>query len=50
MNRLLTTTDLALRAGSYASPRTTVTEIVAEGVLCLSGPSNEGWGEENPDW
>ena len=35
---------------SYRSPEVTVAEISNEGVLCVSSPSNEGWGEETPDW
>ena len=51
MNKKLTTADrFPIGEGSYVSPRTTVTEVVNEGVLCVSSPDSEGWGETTPDW
>ena len=37
----------------YESPEVTVTEILAEGVLCASitaAPQHEGWTDEELDW
>ena len=48
MNKKLTTVDR--QTVSYKSPEVTVAEIKNEGVLCVSSPSNEGWGEETPNW
>ena len=39
--------------GSYESPEVSVTEIHAEGVLCVSerrALEHEGWEEEDVDW
>ena len=33
----------------YESPEVKVTEVLAEGVLCMSG-NHEGWLEEDIDW
>ena len=38
-----TAANPTLVGGRYKSPRTTVTEILNEGVLCMSGKSLEGW-------
>ena len=48
MNKKLTTADR--QTVSYRSPEVIVAEINNEGVLCVSSPNNEGWGEETPDW
>ena len=48
MNKKLTTADR--QAVSYKSPEVTVAEIHNEGVLCMSGSSNEGWKEGDLDW
>ena len=48
MNKKLTTADR--QNGSYRSPEVTVAEISNEGVLCVSSPDSEGWGETTPDW
>ena len=51
MNKKLTTADrFPSGEGSYVSPAVAVSEISNEGVLCISGPDNEGWKEETPDW
>lgn len=39
----LTVVQTPLGGGCYESPRTTVTEVVNEGVLCMSGKSLEQW-------
>ena len=41
--KLLTTADC--NNVSYRSPEVSVTEIFAEGVLCVSGRSLESWDE-----
>ena len=50
MNKKLTTADRLLSSGSYIAPQATVAEIFNEGVLCVSSPDSEGWGETTPDW
>ena len=45
-----TVANPTLGGGRYKSPRTTVTEIINEGVLCVSSPQQEGWLEETPEW
>ena len=54
-NKKMKTTELVvakstLVTGGYRSPEVIVTEIFNEGVLCISGPDNEGWKEETPEW
>ena len=39
----LTAANPTLVVGRYKSPDTIVTEIINEGVLCMSGKSLEGW-------
>ena len=39
----LTVVQTPLGGGCYESPRTTVTEVINEGVLCMSGKSLEQW-------
>ena len=46
----LVVAKFTLVTGGYRSPEVIVTEIFNEGVLCISGPDNEGWKEETPDW
>jgi len=46
----LTAANPSLGGGSYKSPEVIISEIFNEGVLCISGPSNEGWTEETLDW
>ena len=51
MNKKLTTADrFPIGVGSYVSPEAKVSEIHSEGVLCVSSPDSEGWGETTPDW
>ena len=51
MNKKLTTADrFPSGVGSYVSPAVAVSEISNEGVLCVSSPDSEGWGEITPDW
>jgi hypothetical protein len=51
MNKKLTTADrFPIGVGSYVSPAVAVSEISNEGVLCVSSPDSEGWGETTPDW
>lgn len=46
MNKTLTTAaTLTLGARSYESPEAKVSEILSEGVLCMSGQSLEEWTE-----
>lgn len=46
----LTVAKTSLGGGNYVSPEATVSEIHSEGVLCVSSPDSEGWGETTPDW
>ena len=46
----LTVASSPLGGGSYKSPEVIISEMFNEGVLCISGPDNEGWKEETPDW
>ena len=46
-NKLTVAHDIV---GRYVSPEATVSEIHSEGVLCVSSPDHEGWGETTPDW
>jgi len=45
-----TAVNSTLGGGSYKSPEVIISEMFNEGVLCISGPDNEGWKEETPDW
>ena len=48
----LTVVQTPLGGGCYESPRTTVTEVVNEGVLCSSTLTleNEEWAEKTLQW
>ena len=51
----LTVVQTPLGGGCYESPRTTVTEVVNEGVLCMSTGNSgaatiEKWDEEVLNW
>ena len=41
-----TAVNSTLGSGCYKSPEVIISEMFNEGVLCISGPSNEGWTEE----
>ena len=45
-----TAVNSTLGGGSYKSPEVIISEMFNEGVLCISGPDNEGWKEETPEW
>ena len=48
----LTVVQTPLGGGCYESPRTTVTEVVNEGVLCASSPeaSIQEWENGTINW
>ena len=52
MNKKLTTAGAALSASSYTSPAVKITEILSEGLLCVSnlhlmkGTQLEDWDDE----
>ena len=55
MNKKLTTAGAALSASSYISPSVKVTEILSEGLLCMSFRlmndfQHESWTENDLDW
>ena len=57
MNKKLTTAGAALSASSYISPAVKVTEILSEGVLCMSLNllkqqefGHEAWDNEDLGW
>ena len=49
IGKMKTTEQTAAVKGNYRSPQVIVSEIINEGVLCMSG-NHEGWIEETPEW